>query len=98
MSSAGAARTRPISTPALTSISVNPRSSVRKFTDAVIPEADLRQVLEQAGRAASGGNVQPWKVWVLGPGWWTALLRLSRTLSLVVGRRREGIHLQGMEQ
>jgi nitroreductase len=32
-----------------------------------IPEAEVRDILDISARAASGGNVQPWKVYVLGP-------------------------------
>lgn len=40
------------------------RFSCRAFLDTPIPEADLRALLETATRAPSGGNLQPWHVWV----------------------------------
>jgi len=41
---------------------INSRQSVRAFTDQPVPLATLREILELAGRAPSGGNLQPWKV------------------------------------
>ena len=61
--------TTPISNAPATSVAaaIETRRSVRSFTDEVVPEAELRDMLSLAARAASGGNVQPWKVYVLGP-------------------------------
>ncbi len=42
------------------------RRSVRAFTAQAVDGQVLRAVLTQAARAASGGNVQPWKLFVLG--------------------------------
>lgn len=39
---------------------IHSRRSVRAFTRDPIPEDLLRQVLQTAASAASGGNVQPW--------------------------------------
>jgi nitroreductase len=39
---------------------IHSRRSVRDFTDEPVPEELLRQVLQAATSAASGGNVQPW--------------------------------------
>ena len=41
------------------------RFSCRAFLDTPVPEATVREILERAGRAPSGGNVQPWNVHVL---------------------------------
>ncbi|WP_432470246.1 nitroreductase [Amphritea sp. HPY] len=41
------------------------RKSVRVFDDKPVPQSLLREILALAGRSASGGNVQPWKVDVL---------------------------------
>ena len=41
------------------------RRSIRAFIDKPVDEAVLRRVLEQAQRAPSGGNVQPWNATVL---------------------------------
>lgn len=40
------------------------RRSIRKFTDAPVPEADLREILRVAGLAPSAFNAQPWR-WVV---------------------------------
>ena len=42
------------------------RRSVRQFLDKPVDGALVRQILETAKRAPSGGNLQPWRVWVLG--------------------------------
>jgi nitroreductase len=39
---------------------IHSRRSVRAFTEEPIPDKLLRQVLQAAATAASGGNVQPW--------------------------------------
>lgn len=44
---------------------VRTRRSVRAFLDQPVPGAVLREVLELAARAASGGNLQPWRLFVL---------------------------------
>lgn len=41
------------------------RRSVRAFTSQTLPEGQLVRLLEQAARAPSGGNLQPWQVAVL---------------------------------
>ena len=41
---------------------MNSRQCVRTFTDQPVALADLRELLELAARAPSGGNLQPWKV------------------------------------
>ena len=41
------------------------RRSVRAFLDQPVAENVLRGVLEQAARAPSGGNLQPWRPYVL---------------------------------
>lgn len=44
---------------------IETRRSVRGFLDAPVPESVLRRVLECAARAPSGGNLQPWRIYVL---------------------------------
>ena len=44
---------------------VRSRHSIRAFLDRPVSEADLREVLETAARAASGGNVQPWRIYAV---------------------------------
>ena len=41
------------------------RISTRDFLPDPIDNAVLRELLEKASRAPSGGNVQPWKIWVI---------------------------------
>ena len=41
------------------------RISVRAFIDKPVPVKTLKQVFEQAARAPSGGNLQPWRVAIL---------------------------------
>ena len=41
------------------------RMSCRAFLDKAVPEATVRSIIEQARRAPSGGNLQPWFVDVL---------------------------------
>ena len=42
------------------------RISCRKFLDQDVPRKTIEDILEQAARAPSGGNLQPWHVNVLG--------------------------------
>jgi len=41
------------------------RKSVRDFLPDPISNDTIRDLLEKASRAPSGGNVQPWKIWVI---------------------------------
>ena len=45
---------------------ITSRITTRAFLDKPVPSETLRQILETAKRAPSGGNLQPWRVWVLG--------------------------------
>ncbi|MFM6854048.1 MAG: nitroreductase [Sphingopyxis sp.] len=58
---------QPLGTAPLCSVSdaVAARRSIRAYTDQPVDPALLRQVLDRAQRAASGGNVQPWQVTVM---------------------------------
>jgi nitroreductase len=42
------------------------RRSVRAFLDRPVAPDLLREILDAARRAPSGGNLQPWRAWVLG--------------------------------
>ncbi|WP_342723550.1 nitroreductase [Bradyrhizobium sp. B097] len=42
------------------------RTSVRAFSDKPVPGDVVREILLAASRAPSGGNLQPWHVWVIG--------------------------------
>jgi nitroreductase len=44
---------------------IRTRKSVRRFLPTTVPEAVVRHLLEVAGRAPSGNNIQPWWVYVL---------------------------------
>ena len=44
---------------------VEQRASVRGFTDREVDRAVIERVLRAASRAPSGGNLQPWKLYVL---------------------------------
>lgn len=41
------------------------RKSVRAFLDTPVSDAVIREVLEKASRAPSGGNLQPWRIFVV---------------------------------
>lgn len=41
------------------------RRSIRAFTDQPVTDAQLQSLLERSARAPSGGNLQPWRVFVL---------------------------------
>lgn len=45
---------------------VDTRMSVRGFTDQPVQGALIRRILEKAARAPSGGNLQPWQLYVVG--------------------------------
>ena len=44
---------------------VNRRKSIRAFLDTPVDDEVIRGLLERAARAPSGGNVQPWRVYVV---------------------------------
>ncbi len=41
------------------------RRSIRQFTDEAVPDDILRDLLERSARAPSGGNLQPWRIYVV---------------------------------
>jgi len=43
------------------SAAIEARRSVRKYTDAPVPDADVTAIVTLAGRAPSAWNVQPWR-------------------------------------
>ena len=51
--------------PVKVSEALDSRISARAFLDTPVPEATVRAILEGAARSPSGGNLQPWRVWVL---------------------------------
>ncbi|HWU26720.1 MAG TPA: nitroreductase [Rhizomicrobium sp.] len=44
---------------------VRARRSIRAFLNKPVPEALLKEVVELASRAPSGGNLQPWRIYVV---------------------------------
>ena len=44
---------------------VSSRLSVRAFLDTPVSDEVMRDLLEKSARAPSGGNLQPWRVFVL---------------------------------
>lgn len=44
---------------------IKSRMTVRQFLDKPVPEKTIREIIETAKRAPSGGNLQPWTVHVL---------------------------------
>jgi len=44
---------------------IRSRKTIRAFTGERVPRAVIERILETAARAPSGGNLQPWKVYVL---------------------------------
>ena len=54
-----------VADPASVDAAIGSRFSARAFLDKPVDQAVLMEVLELAGRAPSGTNTQPWKVYVL---------------------------------
>ncbi|MFW2332775.1 nitroreductase family protein [Ilumatobacter sp.] len=44
---------------------VNARRSIRRFTDESVADDTIRTLLGRAARSPSGGNVQPWRLYVV---------------------------------
>jgi nitroreductase len=63
---------------------LNTRVTCRGFLDTPVSEATVREILNGATRTPSGGNLQPWYVWVL------AGVELSRLEGLVKDKMAEG--------
>jgi nitroreductase len=49
------------------------RKSVRQFLPDPVDDATMRELLELSARAPSGGNVQPWRIYVVNGDSMTAL-------------------------
>lgn len=59
---------------------VDARKSIRAFTDQSVSDDLLKSLLAKAARAPSGGNVQPWRIYVLNGkkmGWFKAEVAAS---------------------
>jgi nitroreductase len=57
------------------------RTSTREFLPTPLPESLLREILDVARWAPSGGNIQPWKVIVLAGAERDAVIALAKSLS-----------------
>ena len=44
---------------------VDSRKSIRAFLDKAVADSLIKELLEKSSRAASGGNLQPWKIYVI---------------------------------
>ena len=44
---------------------VDSRKSIRAFLDKAVDDPLIKELLEKSSRAASGGNLQPWKIYVI---------------------------------
>ena len=57
----------PLKEPAFMNVTdaVMKRKTTRDFLPDSIDDSVIRDLLEKASRAPSGGNVQPWKIWVI---------------------------------
>jgi nitroreductase len=58
---------------------VNGRSSVRSFTSQPVADELLRSLVADASRAPSGGNIQPWRIYVVNGGAMTRLREFLMT-------------------
>lgn len=41
------------------------RKTIRNFLDTPVPDEIIRSLLQKAARSPSGGNVQPWRIYVV---------------------------------
>ena len=56
-------------------------ASIRSFLPDPVTNEQIKDLLEVASRAPSGGNVQPWRVYVINGTLWNAFDRLSRVVN-----------------
>ena len=66
---------------------IRSRKSVRQFKDTPVSQDIIKDILENAKWAASGGNLQPWQVHVLGG---VALDELKNEVQQKMLRRSDG--------
>jgi nitroreductase len=81
----------PFGTSGTVADAIRTRRSIRAYLDTPVPVPVLRELLTLAGRAPSGSNLQPWKVYVLTD---ATLRRFSKVLQTAYltnepGHRRE---------
>lgn len=67
------------------------RITCRAFLDKPVPEATVRQILEEAKYAPSGGNLQPWHVYVL------TGKKLEEFLAIVAEKQKDNPFGEGTE-
>ena len=67
------------------------RITCRAFLDKPVPEATVRQILEEAKYAPSGGNLQPWHVYVL------TGKKLEEFLGIVAEKQKDNPFGEGTE-
>jgi nitroreductase len=63
------------------SAAVAARFSARAFVDKAVSQEQIRRILDRARQAPSGGNLQPWHVYVVAGGPWEELKALIRARS-----------------
>ncbi len=68
----------------LVSEAVAARRSIRQFTSEPVPNTTIGDLLEQAARAPSGGNVQPWRIYVINDD------SMARFRSFIAARQASG--------
>ncbi len=44
---------------------VDSRKSIRAFLDKAVDDSLIKELLEKTSRSASGGNLQPWQIYVI---------------------------------
>ena len=67
------------------------RITCRAFLDTPVPGETVREILQKASRAPSGGNLQPWHTYVVGGD------RLKEFLALIKEQQKENPFGQGSE-
>ena len=60
---------------------VQSRMSVRSFTQDPVPNSLIKELLQQASRSASGGNLQPWRIYVINEKGMTNFLNFQKDWS-----------------
>ncbi len=60
------------------------RKSIRSFLDTPVSDETIKELLEKAARAPSGGNLQPWRVFVING---SSMPRLQQHLAAAEGQR-----------
>lgn len=61
--------------------------SVRGYTDQLVDGAIIRRILEKASRSPSGGNIQPWQLYIVGG---DDLNTLKETMAIRVNEAPQG--------